>query len=204
MLTEKTHLDPDTANREFYNAHYDVFIPFPFEAFLPSLFSTYVPSESRILEIGSGPGTLAEWLVEQKHTVVCIEPGDVHVRLAKEKRLNVIQSTFQAYEPKRGEKYECIAALSSLIHIKTSELPAQIKRISNLLIEGGIAIFSFIEGDGEGFEDPTEKGMTRFFAKISEKQLDKLLLPHFEYLEKAKVLVPVMKQYFWLLALRKI
>lgn len=203
MLT-KTHSDPDTANREFYNAHYDVFVPFPFEAFLPSLFSAYVPSGSHILEIGSGPGTLAEWLVKQEHTVVCIEPADVHVKLAREKKLNVIQATFQAYEPKSDEKYGCIAALSSLIHIKTSDLPEQIKRISNLLNEGGIAIFSFIEGEGEGFEDPTEKGMTRFFAKISEEQLDKLLLPHFEYLEKAKVLVPVMKQYFWLLALKKI
>jgi 2-polyprenyl-3-methyl-5-hydroxy-6-metoxy-1,4-benzoquinol methylase len=192
----------DIVNNEFYNAFSYVFDDIPFEDDLLDLFTKNVPKEkSEILEIGSGPGALAFWIEGKGHQVTCLEPAEKPAEKAREKNLKVLQMRFQDYHA--DQKFDSVVAISSLIHIPRSEMPTQIKRISEFLNPKGVAFFSFIEGQGEGYEDPTGKGKNRFFSKFTENELNELLLPHFSLVEKRKIEVKVMNKFFFLLVLKK-
>lgn len=72
------------------------------------------------------------------------------------------------------------------------------------ILSGRIAFVSFIEGDCEGYEDPTGKGKNRFFSKFTQDELNTLLLPYFSIIEIHKIEVKKMNQSFFLMALKPI
>ena len=57
------------------------------------------------------------------------------------------------------------------------------QKISQLLKPRGIFFVSFIEGEDEGFEDPTKTGKLRYFARWSDNELNDLFLPYFNSLK---------------------
>lgn len=199
------HLEPkerDRLNNAYYDAFPDIFDVIPFEDVLLDLFLKYVPNQSDIVEIGSGAGALALWLKDQGHKVICVEPAEIPAEKARKKNLTVVQTRIQDFHT--DQKFNSVVAISSLIHVPLSEMPMVIKKISDLLTPSGIAIFSFIEGEGEQVEDPTEHGKDRFFAKLSESDLQELINPYFMFREMKKIEVPVMKQFFFLMVLQKL
>jgi 2-polyprenyl-3-methyl-5-hydroxy-6-metoxy-1,4-benzoquinol methylase len=187
--------DIDQINRDFYDDSGSYFSAIPFDPLLPELFLKYGKGK-KILEIGSGPGGLALWLTNHGYEVTCIEPSKKLAALAAEKGLNVHPITIQEFKP--SLQYDCIVAISSLIHVPKKDLPAQIKKIASALIPQGLFFVSFIEGDEEGFEDPTKIGKPRFFAKWSESDLDHLTKPYFDLLETHKIFNKKMGLMFFL------
>lgn len=191
----------DLMNNEFYNAFADSFDKIPFDDVLIPLVLKYLPTSGcDILEIGSGAGALALWMSKLGHHVTCIEPAEKAAEKAKKKGLNVCLMRFQDFPV--SQKFVSIIAISSLIHIPRSEMPSQILKMSQLLKQDGIAFVSFIEGDCEGYEDPTGKGKKRFFSKFTQNELNALLLPHFSIIEIHKIEVKKMNQSFFLMALK--
>lgn len=158
-------------NNAFYNASKDSFNKIPFDSILPELLLKYAVGKE-ILEIGSASGVLASWLVEKGFQVTCIEPAEVLAKQAEEKGLPVYIKTIQEFET--DHYYDNIVAISSLIHVPKSELPAQIKKMFRFLKPQGVLFVSFIEGEEEGLEDPTNIGKLRYFAKYNDKELDNL------------------------------
>ena len=183
----------DDINRDFYDNSGNLFNPVPFEPVLPELLLKYGRGHE-ILEIGSGPGALAVWLRNKGYEVTCIEPAKKLAERAAEKGLNVFLLTVQEF--KTEQKYDCIVAISSLIHVPKKELPAQIEKIANFLRPQGIFFVSFIEGDDEGFEDPSKVGKLRYFAKWREPDLERFLTPYFELLETHKIVNEKMGRTF--------
>ena len=122
--------------------------------------------------------------------------------MAREKGLTVQQIRFQDFIV--NQKYDIIMAISSLIHIPSIEIPEQIKKIYNLLNREGVVFLSFIQGNGEGFEDPTEKGKERYFSKFSEEEIQSMLRPYFSIIEMHKIEVKSMNQLFLLMALKPV
>jgi len=193
----------DLTNNEFYNAYADSFDKIPFEEVLIPLILKYLPSSPcDILEIGSGAGALASWLSKRGHHVTCIEPAEKPAKIAMEKGLKVCVTRLQDFSI--IQKFDGVIAISSLIHIHRSEMSSQVKKIFQLLKPDGIAFVSFIEGDSEGFEDPTGKGKNRFFSKFTQDELNVMLSPYFSILEIHKLEVKRMKQSFFLMALKPI
>ena len=121
---------------------------------------------------------------ELGHHLTCIEPAEKPAGKAREKGLNVFQTRFQDFPV--SQKYDVVLAISSLIHIPRSEIPSQMQKMSQLLKGNGIAFVSFIEGDSEGYEDPTGKGKNRFFSKFTQEELNALLSPLFSIIEIQK------------------
>jgi 2-polyprenyl-3-methyl-5-hydroxy-6-metoxy-1,4-benzoquinol methylase len=194
-------MNPDSVNNEFYNSHAAAFDKIPFGDVLTTLISKYVTKpRSQILEIGSGPGALALWMTQQGHAVTCIEPAEKPAKLARKKGLTVYTVKFQDY--RTDQQFDYIFAISSLIHISRLEMPAQIKKISELLEENGHAIVSFMEGATDSFEDPTHTGNMRFFSKFSEVELKELLSPYFSIVEFRKIEGKRIHQSFFLLVLK--
>ncbi|MBS0621173.1 MAG: class I SAM-dependent methyltransferase [Verrucomicrobia bacterium] len=176
--------DIDKANREFYNCFGDSLEKIPFEEILPGLLQKYGAGKE-VLEIGSGPGVLAAWLTQLGCQVTCLEPAEKPAAKAVERGLHVLPVTIQAYQP--DTLYDSVIAISSLIHVPKRELPAQVEKIANVLKPSGLFFVTFIEGDQEGLEDPTETGKFRHFSKWSEKELERLLSPFFGLLESHRI-----------------
>ena len=196
-------MDLDTVNKEFYNAYADSFDKIPFKDVLPNLLLKYLSQpDSQVLEIGSGAGALALWMTQLGHTITCIEPAEIPAEMARKKGLTVCTTRFQDFQT--DQKFDFILAISSLIHIPQQEIPDQIKKLSKLLQKEGLAIVSLIEGDSEGYDDPTKKGKNRYFSKFSEQELKSLLSPYFSIIERHKIEVRQMNQSFLLLVLKPI
>lgn len=193
----------DLTNNEFYNAYADSFDKIPFDGVLIPLILKHLPAfRCAILEIGSGAGALASWLSKLGHNVTCIEPAEKPAKKAIEKGLNVCLMRFQDFSV--CQKFDSIIAISSLIHIPRSEMTLQVQKILRLIKPAGIAFVSFIEGDCEGYEDPTGKGKNRFFSKFTQDELNILLSPYFSIIEIHKIEVKKMNQSFFLMVLKAI
>lgn len=184
----------DSVNREFYNTFYDHFDKIPFEEVLTKLFLKYITKPNQILEIGSGTGALALWMTQLGHVVTCIEPAEKAAEIARKRGLKVEICNFQDFHS--AQKFDSILAISSLIHIPRAEMESQIKKIAGLL--NGFVFLSFIEGEGEGYEDPTGVGKERFFAKFSEAELTKMLSTYFSIIETHRIESKRMHQTFLL------
>lgn len=193
----------DLTNNEFYNTFADSFDKIPFEDVLIPLILKYLPAtRCDILEIGSGAGALALWMSKLGHNVTCIEPAEEPAKKATEKGLNVCQMRFQDFPV--SQEFDSIIAISSLIHIPRSEMPSQIQKMSQLLKADGIAFVSFIEGDCEGYEDPTGKGKNRFFSKFTLDELNTLLSPFFSVIDIHKIGGKRINQPFHLMVLKSV
>ena len=160
----------DALNNDFYNTCGDEFDKIPFGHILPQLLSKYfLNSKSQILEIGSGAGALAQRLSSLGCEMICLEPAEKPAKSASQKGLKVVPVRFQDYPLE--QQFDAVIAISSLIHIPKTELPAQIKRIAGCLKSEGLFIASFLMGEGEGIEDPTAKGKQRFFSKQTLEEI---------------------------------
>ncbi len=185
----------DEINRDFYDNSGSFFNAIPFSPILPELLVKYGKGDT-ILEVGSGPGGLAVWLEEKGYSVTCLEPSKKLSEAAAEKGLEVYPLTIQEFQTDR--QYDCVVAISSLIHVPKEELPGQIKKIAGLLKPQGIFFVSFIEGDSEDLEDPTNVGKLRYFARWSESDLESLLSPYFDTVETHKIVNEKMGRTFFL------
>lgn len=193
----------DLINKEFYNTYTESFDKIPFQEILTALLLNYLPKAScDVLEIGSGAGALALWLKNLGHHVTCIEPAEKPAEKAREKGLSVYLTRFQDFTV--SQKFDAIIAISSLIHLARSELPLQIQKMSQLLARDGVVFVSFMEGAGEGYEDPTEKGKKRFFSKFTQTELNALLRPYFSIIEIHKIEAKKMNQSFFLMVLKPV
>lgn len=186
-------------NNEFYNNSGDSFDKIPFENILPTLLLKYAVGHE-ILEIGSGAGALASWLVQQGFQVSCIEPAEKLAKKAASRGLLVYPITIQEFNS--DHQYDNVVAISSLIHLPKADFPTQIQKISSLLKSQGVFFVSLIEGEGEGFEDPTQIDKMRYFSKWNEKELDSLF-SYFGLLEAHKVYNKAMDRTFFLRVYQK-
>ncbi|CRX37908.1 class I SAM-dependent methyltransferase [Estrella lausannensis] len=186
----------DKINAEFYNNNEEAFDKIPFDPLLPEILKRHFLGR-RVLEIGSGGGALALWLKENCNcSLVLCEPAEKLALKARSKGLDVHTSSIQNFQS--DEKFDSALAISSLIHVPKEELPAVIHKIHGLLEDKGLFVVSFIEGTGDGFEDPTKAGRDRYFALYTEAELAPLFSPHFNELETHRIFNKKMNRHFLL------
>lgn len=185
----------DQINSDFYDSFGDEFYKIPFEEILLDWIRKYGPGGDA-LDIGCATGALATWLICEDYKVTCLEPARRPAAITAAKGIPVQAVSIQNFQT--DQKFDVIFAMSSLIHVPQSELPAQIKKIASFLKPKGIFFISMIEGETEGLEDPTMKGKSRYFTRLSEAALDQLLAPYFDLLEKQRVNSKKMDRNFLL------
>ncbi|MEP1093987.1 MAG: class I SAM-dependent methyltransferase [Cyclobacteriaceae bacterium] len=148
---------------------------------LIEIFKKFLPAESDVLELGSGPGT--DWkLLDTHFSVVGSDNSKEFLKRLIEsipdgKFLELDASTLQT-----RKTFDGIYSNKVLHHLKDEELQSSIERQYEILNDGGIICHSFWEGEGS----EVFKGL--FVNYHYEAELNKLLEDKFEilHLEKYK------------------
>lgn len=170
-------------NRQCYDHQADRWLRFPFKDVLPQWVLTYHDTENlgnRVLDIGSGAGTFAQWLSENEFHVLCLDPSDEMVRRCREKRLDTLQMTFEEYTG--TEPFAMISAILSLLHVPKNEFPSQIAKAASLLPPGGTFVLGMIEGSTEGLLEE-DTSYPRFFSTYLKEEILAATHPYFSLLD---------------------
>jgi len=108
----------------------------------------YVLPNSRLLEIGSGPGSDFQ-LLKKDFQVVGSDFSTEFLRRLKENHINDKFLQLDAITLETREKFDGIYSNKVLQHLSDDELKKSIKRQSAILNSGGIICHSFWKGEGE-------------------------------------------------------
>lgn len=130
-------------------------------------FIQQLPIGAHILDAGSGPGGISEYLSQQGFLVSGVDIAPGMVRLAK---LNVPGVDFRQMDIRQldftDNTFGGIVADYSLIHIPREDLLVTLKGFYRVLQDGGVLYVSVFEGDEERFIDepfkPEEKTFWNF------------------------------------------
>jgi ubiquinone/menaquinone biosynthesis C-methylase UbiE len=136
-----------------------------------------LPSDSKILDIGSGPGQFSKHLTEKGFVVEGIDISDQMLTIAQAKVPGV---SFKKMDMRKLEfadhAFDGILAAYSIIHIPTPELPSVLFEMKRVLKPGGYALFIVQEGDADQIVDePLAKGEKVFMNFFSKERLNQLL-----------------------------
>lgn len=138
-------------------------------------FRQHLPSHSKILEIGSGPGT--DWVIlNETFKVIGSDFSDGFLRYLKAHNPTGEFIKLDACDLRTDLTFDGLYSNKVLQHLTNEELEKSVFRQSNILKEGGIISHSFWNGEGE--ED--FKGM--YINYQSTDSLNAIFSKHFEIL----------------------
>lgn len=140
-------------------------------------FLSYLAPNSKILDLGCGPGRDAKFFVERGHKVVGVDISSQMVALA---RVSVPTAEFIISDIESlnltPESVDAIWASSSLLHVSKQAMPGVLANIYRSLKPGGIFYVSMKKGTGEELKaDLRYGGVEKFWNYVDEVELIKLL-----------------------------
>lgn len=127
----------------------------------------YLPSNSKILDIGFGSGRDMIYFQSQGYIVEGIDTSIEFVNNMKSQGYNVKLESVE--DMNYIKKYDAIWACASLLHVKRENLSKVFKRCNKALKENGILYCSFKYGNQEVIKD------NRYFNYINEDIINDIL-----------------------------
>ena len=145
---------------------------------IQKVFLELLPRDARILDFGCGSGRDTKYFLDGGYQVDAMDGSIELCRAASEYTgIHVKQILFQELD--EVEKYDGIWACASILHVKKTELPDIIRKMSLATKENGILYISFKYGDYEGerngryFTDMTEISMKELLVDFPELKVEK-------------------------------
>ena len=145
---------------------------------IQNVFLELLPRDARILDFGCGSGRDTKYFLDCGYQVDAIDGSIELCRAASEYTgIHVKRILFQELDD--VEKYDGIWACASILHVKKTELPDIIRKMSLATKENGIIYISFKYGDYEGekngryFTDMTEISMKELLVDFPELKVEK-------------------------------
>ena len=131
-----------------------------------------VPTEARILEIGSAFGRDAEYLAGLGYTVECTDASLAFVDLLKQKGFDA--KILNAITDELPQGLDVVLANAVLLHFTRDEASQVIKKVFDALNKNGKFAFILKQGEGESWSD-AKLGAPRFFCFWTESQIRQIL-----------------------------
>lgn len=145
---------------------------------IQNVFLELLPRDARILDFGCGSGRDTKYFLDCGYQVDAMDGSIELCRAASEYTgIHVKQMLFQ--DLAEEEKYDGIWACASILHVKKTELPDIIRKMSLATKKNGIIYISFKYGDYEGerngryFTDMTEISMKELLVDFPELKVEK-------------------------------
>lgn len=146
--------------------------------YIQDIFLKLLPEHAKILDFGCGSGRDTKYFLEQGFMVDAMDGSLELCKAAREYTgINVKHMLFQDLNVK--EFYDGIWACASILHVKKTELPDIIRKMSLATKENGIIYVSFKYGNYEGerngryFTDMTELSMKKILADFPKLKVEK-------------------------------
>ena len=134
-----------------------------------------------LLELGAGAGYDSRFFMDNGLRVVAVDLSEEMVKKCKEKEIEAYQLDFYNLSA-LGEKFDCIWAMNSLLHVPKADLPHILDGIDSVLKKDGL-FYMGVYG-GEDFEKEYVKGEVseapRFFSYHLKEGLEAVLKNHFQ------------------------
>lgn len=156
---------------------------------------SYLASQSKLLEIGTGPGT--DWnILKKDYDVVGSDNSLEFIKHLNEKYPEATFLNLDASSLETTEKFDGIYSNKVVHHLRDQELADSIERQSQILNPGGIICHSFWKGEGSeifkglfvNYHD--EKSIQEFF----QTRFEILLLEPYAEFEKNDSLLLIGKK----------
>ncbi len=143
-------------------------------AFLDSLVRR-LPDGARVLELGSGPGRDAAYLLERG---VQLQPSDAVTAFLDQMRERGLDPVrVDVLTDDLGGPWAAVLASAVLLHLTPGELAVALDRAHTAVEAGGLLAVTLKEGDGYGWSDHT-LGLPRYFTYWRPAALRTLLEQH--------------------------
>jgi SAM-dependent methyltransferase len=134
-----------------------------------SRFLRNLPSNARILDVGSGSGRDTKYFLNHGYIVDAIDPSPSLAALSSE-YTGVQTQVLDALSLDEFERYDGIWACASLLHIPRSELPLALIHLARALKPNGILYASLRHGTGDITSDDG-----RMYTDMNPQLLSNLL-----------------------------
>ena len=141
-------------------------------------FKNYVPSGSKVLELGMGPGTDFQ-ILKQSYKMTGSDSSDAFLDLYREKDNGAHLINLDAITLKTSDNYDAIYSNKVLVHLSKDELKQSLLRQSKILNTNGIAFHTFWHGDKEEEMDGLR------FVYYTVDQIINIVPKKFEILESS-------------------
>ena len=178
-----TKISPETAKRLTANLYdkiaerYTTTFSTDPDRDIVDLFLSFLPENSRILDIGCGPGIIAEYMHKKGYQVEGIDISRKMIELAKKRapkcKFRLLDMRDLDYS---HNSFDGIVALYSIIHVPKSIIFEVFTKFSKILKKGGYLLIAVQEGDGEVLlRDPLAPEEKVFLSLFEEEKLLRVL-----------------------------
>lgn len=152
-------------------------------------FLDLLPLNSKILEVGCGPGQFVKYLIEKGYKTEGIDLSEKMIEIAKEK---VPQGKFQVMDMRKldfdNESFDGLLVPYSLIHIPSEEINLTLKEFARVLKSGGHILLIAQRGEADKLvEEPLKVSEVMFVNFFTKDRLSKFITDagfEVEYLEE--------------------
>ena len=137
-----------------------------------------------LLEIGAGAGYDSQFFINNGLSVTAVDISSEMVKNCQEKGIEAYELDF--YNLSRlNNKYDCIYAMNTLLHVPKADLPHVLNEINAVLDSSGLFYMGLYGGqDTEGeFIKIEVSDAPRFFAFHSKSYLKEVLERHFRIID---------------------
>jgi cyclopropane fatty-acyl-phospholipid synthase-like methyltransferase len=139
-------------------------------------FLNRLPAGSSVLDLGSGPGTLAVVMRDAGMDVTAVDLSPANVAACRSKGFDAEVVDFMSGT--LGGPFDAIVAMNTLLHVPKASLADVFQRISDALGSGGLVFVSVYGGkSGEGVWSDDTYRPRRFFATYDDDEFRGIQTP---------------------------
>ncbi|MBI3577538.1 class I SAM-dependent methyltransferase [Candidatus Gottesmanbacteria bacterium] len=133
--------------------------------------------KAKILDVGSGPGEYAKYLLDKGFEVEGIDLSSAMLRIAKKK---VPNGKFSRMDLRSllypAETFNALLVAYSIIHIPSAEIPKTLMGFNRVLKSGGLVFLITQKGKpDQTVDEPLKEGEKMFFNFFTKKRIAKFL-----------------------------
>ncbi len=149
-------------------------------------FLSYLAPESKILDLGCGPGRDSKFFVDKGYEVIGVDISPQMIAIARNSvpQANFLVSDIESLKL-NDESIDAIWASASLLHVSKKAMSGVLENLYRTLKPEGIFYVSMKKGSGEELQaDDRYGGVEKFWNYVSEDELTQLLVEQgFQILE---------------------
>ena len=160
------------------------------QSFIQNFLKGFIPG-ARVLELGSGDGSNAEYIESLGYNVTASDIADDFINAIKARGVNTIK--LNVLEDTIPNKYSAVFCWRVFVHFTEEDVLQTLKKIYSALEDNGVFVFNVInreckEVDEEwvDFEGEYHIGMERYYHYFSDETINKLVNKTGFYIESMR------------------